>query len=278
MVIEDFSGTTNVSFKVNGTIFGLQQRNSPNIFTRNRAAQNWDGPPWFQLNSTLGWRIEQLYLYPDLFPNPIFQAAIYYGGSSSQLNVNLTAGGHDRFVLKFTDASGGWTEGSLGLWLNTAFAPTAVVPRVSLASIAGGGIVEIPFSWFAGGVADVDRLTMGAVKLQPGESFTLRSLTTAGPPTPGDFDRDGDADGDDLIEWQRTVWRSTGAMEGRLSADANADGSVDGADYLAWQQAAAAGAGTISVPEPSALLIAICFIALLPAPPCGVIGRVGPGV
>jgi len=48
------------------------------------------------------------------------------------------------------------------------------------------------------------------------------------PPTPGDFDTDGDVDGVDLGIWETSYGRDDGA-------DADGDGDSDGADFLIWQ-------------------------------------------
>lgn len=70
-------------------------------------------------------------------------------------------------------------------------------------------------------------------------------------PLPGDFDGDGDVDGDDLDLWQASVGVDAGA-------DANGDGTTDGDDFVLWQR----NAGTTppvaaAVPEPSALPAAL---------------------
>ncbi len=51
------------------------------------------------------------------------------------------------------------------------------------------------------------------------------------PTIPGDYDLDGDVDGNDFLIWQRNFGSSGPA----LPADGNADGSVDAADYTVWR-------------------------------------------
>ncbi len=71
------------------------------------------------------------------------------------------------------------------------------------------------------------------------------------PELPGDFDYDGDVDGEDLAPWVAGF----GATGAALDADANGDGAADGGDWLIWQrQLAATGAEPTSsaVPEPPA--------------------------
>lgn len=76
---------------------------------------------------------------------------------------------------------------------------------------------------------------------------------------PGDYDRDDDADGHDLLVWQQTLG-STSA----LAADGSRNDVVDAADLPTWQsgfgnQGALATDAAGSVPEPAAAaLAAIC--------------------
>lgn len=78
----------------------------------------------------------------------------------------------------------------------------------------------------------------------------------AGSKKPGDFDGDGDVDGDDLGQWK-------GDFGQNGDSDADGDGDSDGADFLAWQQNLGMTAATptaAAVPEPSAwMLCAVCL-------------------
>ena len=79
----------------------------------------------------------------------------------------------------------------------------------------------------------------------------------------GDFDDDGDVDGDDFLTWQRGLGL-TGQPNGS-TGDADADGDVDGGDLGVWQTnfdgRAAAGIG--AVPEPGTLALgALGLLAL----------------
>lgn len=63
---------------------------------------------------------------------------------------------------------------------------------------------------------------------------------------PGDYDRSGTVDTDDLALWQ-SQFGTTGAA----LADGNGNGVVDAADYTVWRDALAASA--TAVPEPTTL-------------------------
>jgi extracellular elastinolytic metalloproteinase len=78
----------------------------------------------------------------------------------------------------------------------------------------------------------------------------------------GDFDVDGDVDGNDYLEWQRNFGSRTSFW-----ADANLNGIVDAADYVIWRkhfgEGGSAVASNTAVPEPTTtFLLAIagaCF-------------------
>jgi hypothetical protein len=74
----------------------------------------------------------------------------------------------------------------------------------------------------------------------------------------GDFDGDGDADGADLLIWQRTVG-ATGLYPFQQPADANADGVVDQADLDIWKQYSTPpdNSGAAAIPEPSGWTLAL---------------------
>ncbi len=76
-------------------------------------------------------------------------------------------------------------------------------------------------------------------------------------PIPGDFDKDSDVDGDDLILWK-------GAFGQTAIGDADSDGDSDGADFLVWQRNFAPGApAAAAVPEPAAVGLAVLGAAAL---------------
>ena len=88
-------------------------------------------------------------------------------------------------------------------------------------------------------------------------------LRVAPLPDPGDFDEDGDVDGNDLARWVSGFGVVSGATH--LQGDADADQDVDGADFLSWQLSVAgdppATSAGAAVPEPATF--ALCVMALL---------------
>jgi hypothetical protein len=77
----------------------------------------------------------------------------------------------------------------------------------------------------------------------------------------GDYDADGDVDGSDFLEWQRTL----GATGEDLPADGSRNGVVDAADLALWQQNFGQGgdppAPALSTPEPTALALLLMAAA-----------------
>lgn len=76
---------------------------------------------------------------------------------------------------------------------------------------------------------------------------------------PGDFDKDGDADGGDFLKWQRALGSADSMVDG------NADGLVDGWDLTIWASnfGAAASGSSASVPEPATWALAAMSLAPL---------------
>jgi hypothetical protein len=84
---------------------------------------------------------------------------------------------------------------------------------------------------------------------------------------PGDFNHDGDADGDDFLTWQRQLGQSGLYPLATRPTDANADGVVNAKDYAIWLEHTPLiphlppGAG--GVPEPATVLLGILSLAAL---------------
>ena len=75
----------------------------------------------------------------------------------------------------------------------------------------------------------------------------------------GDFDGDGDVDGDDLTQWQ-------GDYGVNADSDADGDGDSDGFDFLVWQQnymGSSPLAAASAVPEPSTVILLVVGFTLL---------------
>ena len=81
------------------------------------------------------------------------------------------------------------------------------------------------------------------------EVVQLRVLTIL----QGDFDGDGDVDGDDFLIWENNFPTITGAL--RFDGDANGDGAVDGNDFVLWQRNFILPAAIGQTPEPSSLVL-----------------------
>jgi hypothetical protein len=201
-------------------------------------------------------------------------------GYESPLNADFTAGGHDRLRFRFNDVGTNWWRGAFWVSVNTGLPPGGSAPGPDLESLHGGGIFEIPFSRYNTNFSDVDTFAISVARIEDSRSFSIAEITTAGPPLPGDFDRNGIVDLDDLDEWQRTYGRHTNPYNGFLSSDENRDGKVNGRDFLAWQRAYQAVGGSppqLAVPEPAgAVLLCLGFCGavmrrarLRRASPCG---------
>ena len=122
--------------------------------------------------------------------------------------------------------------------------------------------LEDPRQWdgWAGGDGDIDGpfITIDSILFQGDGDATLYLDSVTHNPTgliknltvlaiPGDFDNDGDVDGDDLAQWQAGY--GSGA-----TGDADGDGDTDGQDYLLWQQNYTGAAPLATgVPEPATL-------------------------
>jgi hypothetical protein len=84
-----------------------------------------------------------------------------------------------------------------------------------------------------------------------GKIYAIKSLIPS-----GDYDRDGDVDGRDMLQWQRDLGSSTPAFVG---ADGDGDGSIDAADLAVWSgEFGSGGAAAFQdiVPEPNAVALA----------------------
>lgn len=94
----------------------------------------------------------------------------------------------------------------------------------------------------------MDELYIFSRALSPAEIGTLALLA---PPSPADFDGDGDVDAADLAQWE-------GDFGVNGLSDADNDGDSDGNDFLIWQRELAPNSlsAAANVPEPAAIMLA----------------------
>ncbi|MDZ4658128.1 MAG: hypothetical protein SH868_11175 [Bythopirellula sp.] len=130
--------------------------------------------------------------------------------------------------------------------------------------ITGGGIYRISASR-ATGFEDVFRAFQtptspafrpGYVKTQLLNSFEqYAGAFTIAPQLPGDYDFDGDVDGNDFLKWQRAYGTSDSM------ADGDDSGTVGPEDLVIWQdhygETAPLTAASVAVPEPGSLLLTV---------------------
>jgi hypothetical protein len=123
---------------------------------------------------------------------------------------------------------------------------------------AEAALRETPFAW---GLEIVPGIGHSGQLMAPHAAEWLR----AGDAPPGDLNADGVVDLDDYNEW-RDTYGST-SVPG-LRGDATGDGRIDAADYTVWRDIAGpvgpgfARAGTVSIPEPSAVVSVLAAIAI----------------
>jgi endonuclease I len=93
----------------------------------------------------------------------------------------------------------------------------------------------------------VGATTLGSLTL------SLSGVIEASAAATGDFDADGDVDGQDFLAWQLGLGLENGATRG--DGDANGDLAVDAADLEIWQAQFADASAANATPEPRALLM-----------------------
>lgn len=122
-------------------------------------------------------------------------------------------------------------------------------------ALLGGADSDSFLAW----IASEGRWRTGIASPTRPMRFVLRGDEFAGP---GDFQLDGDIDGDDLAVWNSGFGMSPDAQ--LTDGDATGDGSVTGADFLAWQRTVTTAVGSppaVAIPEPAtAALAAIAMI------------------
>jgi hypothetical protein len=163
---------------------------------------------------------------------------------------NLFAEAGSTFVqqsFSFTTIASVWRDISFTPEVQLALAETARTESLPTGSITGFGMF---FDISAGGI----RL----------DDYTVHSPSVV--PIPGDFNSDGNVDGEDFSAWQMHFPTSSGAD--LADGDGDADGDVDGADFVIWQtNYLPASEATTPIPEPQSIVLcglaAMWFIAFL---------------
>jgi hypothetical protein len=91
----------------------------------------------------------------------------------------------------------------------------------------------------------------------------IYDLYVAATPVAGDYNGDGSVTSADYMTWKNAFGTNVTPGSG---ADGNGNGVVDAADYTFWRDRfTGSGAAAAAVPEPAAILLAACGLALLPS-------------
>lgn len=168
--------------------------------------------------------------------------------------------------------------GSLGFWLKTDDPGLTVQIAVDDPSTGDRGVSQDVVAdgqwhlyewnldddsqweaWFNGdGIITGSTVTIDSIQFRGAGDATFYLDSVAHNPSgslmplPGDFDNDGDVDGEDLARWE---------------ANFGTNGGADGADLLVWQQQFISGVGLLAasqaVPEPTAIGLLIALVAPL---------------
>jgi peptidyl-prolyl cis-trans isomerase A (cyclophilin A) len=116
----------------------------------------------------------------------------------------------------------------------------AALPRIG----AGGAFTDVP-------VTDID-LVLAQSNIFNSEAVVINDVAVLNLPD-GDYDFDGDVDGEDYLVWQRSFGSTTD-----VAADGNGDAIVNSLDLALWMNNAGATslAATVSgVPEPTTVAL-----------------------
>jgi hypothetical protein len=212
-----------------------------------------------------GWRLSSYARYVNDFGGAANMGlSAFIGGRAYHLGLDLTASGDLQATL--------YDETPRTYQLTTGGTGTSAFHRFELQNTPGSSAVAFEFDgqvinaqWDGMSAPNHDSVVNWGNQLGPRGVMDFQDVAfEIGPfvEQTADFDGDGDADGRDLLNWQRTV----GSVFDR-SADGNFDGRVDGADLAIWRQSFGQPAGVQAIPEPSALLLALLAIAVRPERP-----------
>ena len=240
----DFSQSTNVSHTTSNPN-PSKPLNGPNwTFT-------WQGSPQTDSTTnffrTTGGRIETedwgatSEFFSDTFDVSNYDLVdIASSGSargSSIFNNQSTSGGGPEFLKYFYALDGGNK-----VYGSNITSDGGISYSFSDVDVSSAASMVIGFEFFINGAGDGFNLTQFRVQGEPASA----------PAFPGDFDRDNDVDGDDLLVWGVAYGVSN-------AADADNDSDSDGADFMLWQKnhgSVLIPTGVHAIPEPSALILA----------------------
>jgi hypothetical protein len=95
------------------------------------------------------------------------------------------------------------------------------------------------------------------------DNIILRSDIPTAIVQAGDFNGDGNVDGNDFVIWQMHFPTASGAALD--DGDADGDGDVDGADFVVWQTnfPLTSSSGMTPVPEPASIMIVLGAVLVL---------------
>lgn len=190
----------------------------------------------------------------------LFLGDLSFGaGAALSLALSSVDGSSDELTSGLEVLGAASLGGTLNLTLPSDFTPTlgSSFTIVQAGDGVTGNFATTNFSALPAGL-DLQLVNMGGV-------LTAQVVTLSGGPLDGDYNGDGIVDAGDY-----TVWRDSLGQTGlNLPADGNGSGDIDQEDYQVWRQnfgqSNAASAATVSVPEPSALLLGLLATCLLVA-------------
>ena len=179
----------------------------------------------------------------------------YVSGGIKRIFADMTNLGSNPMSMRIAIKSGSTRYGSTsatilpadGIWRRVSFGLNVT----EMSMIKGAAALDTALS----NVSELRMLSASTGPKWKGDAIaaTLGVDNITASPN-GDFDGDGDVDGDDFLLWQRNFPILDGTADS-LSGDANADGNVDGDDFLIWQSNFPFPISLSSIPEPHSLVL-----------------------
>jgi hypothetical protein len=154
-------------------------------------------------------------------------------------------------VTKDINGSAGTNLANVNFYVDGKLVESGTVPRAGSGSttkrlfLATGALTD---QYYNGGIDEFHVYN----EVLDADSIARLSLRHT-----GDFDLDGDVDGDDFSVWQNNFPTTSGAT--LTQGDADDDGDVDGADFVVWQTnfSFTPAPGTSTVPEPNTFVLVV---------------------